>query len=298
MTTPDVYENAEHEHQGRYRFGKDIALTLEQQRLTALASRHILIELEFRSSPHTCLRVICKFDLRIPHCVQLPHDTICPRLILINELRYGDKTMRLLTLLPSTIISLQLLSSTLLCLLVEPTNAQLHPLEPAQYQTLPSLREQAEILNAWREERLAGIPALLQNYNIDAWLVRAHFRLHFHSKTTWLSRHVHPDESTRIRRRHHLLVHQRRKAILRPSTNSRPLPHQHIHSCRPPKSHHLDRQHWRRLARTAFHPSRVQPGAHRPEHRSVYRVWRRFACRRVRRSQRGIGREVDAEDSE
>lgn len=77
--------------------------------------------------------------------------------------------MHLLTLLSSTIISL--LSSAIFCAFVVPVNAHLHPLEQAQYQILPSLREQADILNAWREERLAAIPGLLQKYNIDAWLV-------------------------------------------------------------------------------------------------------------------------------
>jgi hypothetical protein len=36
---------------------------------------------------------------------------------------------------------------------------------------LPSLRDQAALINGWREERLAGIPALLQKHGVDAWLV-------------------------------------------------------------------------------------------------------------------------------
>ena len=50
--------------------------------------------------------------------------------------------------------------------------AQLHPSTPARYRTLPSLREQATILDGWRDERLENIPSLLNKYNIDAWLVR------------------------------------------------------------------------------------------------------------------------------
>lgn len=97
-------------------------------------------------------------------------------LIVSRPLEDKRKKMYFLTLLSSTIISL--LSNTLFCALqVVPANAQLHPRESAQYQALPALREQADILNAWREERLTGIPTLLQKYNIDAWLVgpRNHF---------------------------------------------------------------------------------------------------------------------------
>jgi hypothetical protein len=50
-----------------------------------------------------------------------------------------------------------------------------HPRDPAQYQKLPSLREQAKIEQAWREERIARIPGLLQKYGADAWLVRPVF---------------------------------------------------------------------------------------------------------------------------
>ena len=49
---------------------------------------------------------------------------------------------------------------------------QLHPNEPARYQTLPSLREQAEILDGWRRERLEGLPGLMRKYGVGAWLVR------------------------------------------------------------------------------------------------------------------------------
>ncbi len=41
-----------------------------------------------------------------------------------------------------------------------------------QYQLLPSLREQAEIVDAWTEERKALIPGLMRKYGVDAWLVR------------------------------------------------------------------------------------------------------------------------------
>ncbi|KAI1077773.1 metallopeptidase family M24-domain-containing protein [Whalleya microplaca] len=40
-----------------------------------------------------------------------------------------------------------------------------------QIQILPSLREQAELLDAWTEERKALIPGILQKYGVDAWLI-------------------------------------------------------------------------------------------------------------------------------
>lgn len=40
------------------------------------------------------------------------------------------------------------------------------------YQPLPSLREQAELVKGWKQERISNIPSILQKYNVDAWLVR------------------------------------------------------------------------------------------------------------------------------
>ncbi|KAK3321983.1 hypothetical protein B0H66DRAFT_514270 [Apodospora peruviana] len=40
-----------------------------------------------------------------------------------------------------------------------------------RYYTLPSLREQADIQDAWTKERIAGIPKILQKYGVDAWLI-------------------------------------------------------------------------------------------------------------------------------
>ena len=40
-----------------------------------------------------------------------------------------------------------------------------------QYRTLPPLREQAAIEDAWTDERLKQVPALLRKYGVDAWLV-------------------------------------------------------------------------------------------------------------------------------
>lgn len=37
--------------------------------------------------------------------------------------------------------------------------------------TLPSLREQAKIVDAWTEERKEFVPEILQKYDIDAWLI-------------------------------------------------------------------------------------------------------------------------------
>ncbi|KAI3334534.1 xaa-Pro aminopeptidase family enzyme [Ustulina deusta] len=40
-----------------------------------------------------------------------------------------------------------------------------------QLQTLPSLQEQADIVNSWTEERKALVPGLLRKYGVDAWLM-------------------------------------------------------------------------------------------------------------------------------
>lgn len=45
------------------------------------------------------------------------------------------------------------------------------PGKTPKVQTLPSLREQAELLDGWTEERKALIPQLLRKYGVDAWLV-------------------------------------------------------------------------------------------------------------------------------
>ena len=40
-----------------------------------------------------------------------------------------------------------------------------------QYQRLPALREQADIEDAWTDERLSKVPQLLRKYGVEAWLV-------------------------------------------------------------------------------------------------------------------------------
>ncbi len=40
-----------------------------------------------------------------------------------------------------------------------------------RYETLPPLREQADIQNGWLKERWDNIPSILQKYGVDAWLV-------------------------------------------------------------------------------------------------------------------------------
>ncbi|KAH9897128.1 hypothetical protein F4778DRAFT_772011 [Xylariomycetidae sp. FL2044] len=40
-----------------------------------------------------------------------------------------------------------------------------------EIQTLPPLREQADLINSWTEERKALIPGLLRKYGVDAWLM-------------------------------------------------------------------------------------------------------------------------------
>lgn len=39
------------------------------------------------------------------------------------------------------------------------------------YQPLPSLREQADLVKGWKQERISRIPCILQKYKVDAWLV-------------------------------------------------------------------------------------------------------------------------------
>lgn len=46
------------------------------------------------------------------------------------------------------------------------------PTKKPQVQILPPLREQAQIVDAWTEERKALIPGILRKYGVDAWLVR------------------------------------------------------------------------------------------------------------------------------
>lgn len=48
------------------------------------------------------------------------------------------------------------------------------PGKTPQVQALPSLREQAKLLDGWTEERKALIPGLLRKYGVDAWLVRCY----------------------------------------------------------------------------------------------------------------------------
>ncbi|SMY21631.1 unnamed protein product [Zymoseptoria tritici ST99CH_1A5] len=43
--------------------------------------------------------------------------------------------------------------------------------ESPEFHRLPSLRDQAGLRDSWTDERLAGIPALLQKHGVDAWLI-------------------------------------------------------------------------------------------------------------------------------
>lgn len=59
------------------------------------------------------------------------------------------------------------------CLALVPgANGSADASKTPQFQTLPPLREQAKIVDAWTEERIALIPGILRKYNVDAWLVR------------------------------------------------------------------------------------------------------------------------------
>lgn len=64
--------------------------------------------------------------------------------------------------------------AALLCASIITAKAQLHPSDPARYQCLPSLREQASIQDAWTNQRLEQLPTLLEKYGVDAWLVRTY----------------------------------------------------------------------------------------------------------------------------
>lgn len=102
-------------------------------------------------------------------------------------------------LLPPKMRLLSLVSVPLLLLRVL---AQLHPEHPAAYFTLPPLREQAAILDGWRDERVARIPHILRKYGVDAWLVNI-------SEPPQRVAHTPiADEPTRICRRHYLVVYQ------------------------------------------------------------------------------------------
>ncbi len=91
-----------------------------------------------------------------------------------------------------------------------------------QLQTLPSLQEQADIVNSWTEERKALVPGLLRKYGVDAWLVGdpSQSRREF----TRIDNGVMIDESTRIRRRHGILGAERRGAILGATADDTSLP--------------------------------------------------------------------------
>ena len=40
-----------------------------------------------------------------------------------------------------------------------------------QYHLLPSLKDQASLINSWRSLRIANIPAILEKHRVDAWLL-------------------------------------------------------------------------------------------------------------------------------
>lgn len=64
-------------------------------------------------------------------------------------------------------LSLSLLLLTAAPVVIASADASKSP----QFQTLPPLREQAKIVDAWTETRKALIPGILRKYNVDAWLV-------------------------------------------------------------------------------------------------------------------------------
>ena len=75
-----------------------------------------------------------------------------------------------------SIYKMRLTLAALLPLVVVPgailAKASSHPQTKPTYQPLPPLRQQADIQDAWTQSRKDQIPALLQKYGVDAWLVR------------------------------------------------------------------------------------------------------------------------------
>jgi hypothetical protein len=53
---------------------------------------------------------------------------------------------------------------------VQGSSAVRKPIQP-EYISLPPLREQAGLKDAWTAQRVANIPNILQKYGVDAWLV-------------------------------------------------------------------------------------------------------------------------------
>ncbi|KAK6856366.1 hypothetical protein PG995_006553 [Apiospora arundinis] len=55
--------------------------------------------------------------------------------------------------------------------LVQSVIAGTNPHKTPQFQTLPTLRDQAKIVDGWTDERKALIPSILRKYGVDAWLI-------------------------------------------------------------------------------------------------------------------------------
>ncbi|KAK8068615.1 hypothetical protein PG996_007727 [Apiospora saccharicola] len=64
-----------------------------------------------------------------------------------------------------------ILVATALALVQQCAMAGANPHKTPQYQTLPSLRDQAKIVDGWTDERKALIPGILRKYGVDAWLI-------------------------------------------------------------------------------------------------------------------------------
>lgn len=56
-------------------------------------------------------------------------------------------------------------------LLVSVVNASADADRTPRFHSLPPLREQEKLVNAWTEQRKALIPSILRKYGVDAWLV-------------------------------------------------------------------------------------------------------------------------------
>ncbi|KAK8023523.1 xaa-Pro aminopeptidase family enzyme [Apiospora rasikravindrae] len=63
------------------------------------------------------------------------------------------------------------LIATGIALVVQSVIAGTNPHKTPQSQTLPSLRDQAQIVDGWTDERKALIPGILRKYGVGAWLI-------------------------------------------------------------------------------------------------------------------------------
>lgn len=90
----------------------------------------------------------------------------------LRPLEGGHDTCSLPLLCPINMLFTYYFKSLWLHLLLfQATAVSSEPKKP-EYVTLPTLRGQAAIQDAWTEQRISNIPSILKEYGVDAWLVR------------------------------------------------------------------------------------------------------------------------------